>query len=156
MKKDYKKLAAEFIKELPSRELQYKHGVYEFAEFLQSQEEEEECRCMFCFNRSPGLAWSFPCKKGGEGGSGGENEHCHHNSCTGGHTKGFVCDYHNCVTYKKPKPQEPKEIELLRLLGGGWADETYHTIIPYDTEKMIDLLRQKLNQLITEFNKIKR
>ena len=146
MKTDYTKLAAEFIKNLPSRELQYKHGVYEFAEFLQSQEEEEECRCMFCFNRSPGLAWSFPCKKGGEGGSGGENEHCHHNSCTGGHTKGFVCDYHNCVTYKKPKPQEPKEIELLSL-----HEEGSRLLCP----NTLDLIEEKINLLITEFNKLK-
>ena len=41
MNKDYKKLAAEFIKNLPSGELQYKHGVYGFAEFLSSQEEKE-------------------------------------------------------------------------------------------------------------------
>src|SRR3990167_7175456 len=53
MKKDYQKLAEEFIEELQATvqsgvDLQYKQGAYGFAQFLQSQEEKEEPKYQGC------------------------------------------------------------------------------------------------------------
>src|SRR3990167_8364491 len=111
MKKDYQKLAEEFIEELQATvqsgiELQYKQGAYGFAQFLQSQEEKEEHKT--CERHRQLMTQNLMER----------SENIYKSNAV------LVVDEKSCEYCKSDMElEEPKEIKLIRLLGGGWADE---------------------------------
>ena len=108
--KNYQKLAEEFIKKADCKCVDWNKcncstTVRSFAQFLQSQEEKEEC-------------------------------------------EGFV-EKSGIPTFLK---EEPKEIELLSYTLHGSSDSEFIN----GMAKVLDLQKDKINLLITQFNKIKR